>query len=405
MVRVTLYFAILSIPLLFLFCKKNKPSDIQSEFFVKFFGVSGENRGVDVCQSNDGGYFVLGTSVLSGKGSEIVLVKTDQFGNEEWAKYFGDSLDDFAKSMRITSDGGIILLGTTTSLKLQSLQTDMFLVKTDNHGNKSWAWKFGSDSTNQEGNCVQQTSDGGFILVGSTTDENLTNQNPGGIKDIYLIKTDASGNLIWSQSRGGKKDDVGNFIQQLPSGGYIIVGSTESFSNAGQDKSNIIFIETNENGAQTKMYPFGNLEDDYGECIQILSDNNYLISGTYGFPDNTTGMYIAKLDGAHPNITIWQKNVEISSGTLGKSIQETSDNGFILTGASSKTGNKDICLIKLVSDGTINFTKYFGEFGGEESGNKVKQTTDGGFIITGTNNYDGPSMVTLIKVNASGEQK
>lgn len=399
------YIVILCLPFALTLCKKDKLSDVQYDFFVKFFGVSGKNLGSDVCQTNDGGYVILGTSLLPGKGTDITLIKTDKFGNEEWTKTFGDSLDDYAKSVRITSDGGYIFLGTTASkILLTEQQTDMYLVKTDNRGNLSWSRKFGNASTNQEGNCVQQTSDNGFILTGSTTEENLTNQNPDGTKDILLIKTDASGNLIWSQSRGGKNDDVGNYIQQKSDSGYVIIGSTVSFADPGQDKSNIIVYKTNKNGFEISVNYFGGMNDDYGECIQILSDNNYIITGTYGFSNNTTGMYVAKLK---ENIldTLWTKTIETSSGTIGKSIQETTDKGFIFTGTSGKPGNKDICLVKFLSDGTIDFTKYFGEIGGEENGNTVKQTTDGGFVIAGTNSYEGPSMITLIKTNAKGEQK
>ena len=140
--RLSFYVAVLSISFFFTFCKKNTISDIQADYFIKFFGNSGTNRGSDLCQTSDGGYVVLGTKIVSGKGTEIMLIKTDKFGNEEWIKTFGDSLDDYAKSIRITADGGFVILGTTTSNIISKIQTDMYLIKTDNLGNLQWDHKF-----------------------------------------------------------------------------------------------------------------------------------------------------------------------------------------------------------------------------------------------------------------------
>ncbi|MBI5219338.1 MAG: hypothetical protein HY958_10455 [Bacteroidia bacterium] len=388
------------IVILFSTCRKDKPSSIQAEYFTKFFGTSGKNIGYDIKQTGDGGYVLVGSSELPDRKTDLILIKTDKFGNKEWSKTFGDTLDDVGKSIQITSDGGFIILGTSTK---NNNRTKMFLLRTDRMGNEIWDTLIGGNY-NVEGNCVQITSDGGFILTGSTTEENPTNLNPPGMKDILMVKTDAAGNIKWSKSMGGSKDDAGNYILQKPDGGYIIIGSTESYSEAGQDKSNIFIVKTSDNGV-TDWHTYGGLYDDSGECIRQLPDNSYIIIGTTSNADNTSNIYVAKIDKNDIRNIIWFKNIETGLGSSGKSIDGTSDNGYIITGTSTKNGSKDICLIKLLSDGNTDFIKYFGDAGGDEYGNSVMQASDGGYILTGTNSFSGPSMITVIKTNLKGEQK
>lgn len=380
-------------------CRKNKISDRQSGFFTKFFGKSGYNQGRDVCLTDDGGYLVLGDMSIAGRGTDISLIKTDKYGNEEWGKTYGDNLNDYSEKVVPVSDGYVI---SGTSYQ-SSGQTDVMLLKTDKSGNLIWSKKY-YKPMDQEGKCLLAEPDG-FIITGSTTEESLINLNPAGIKDVLLMKTDNSGNLQWYKSYGGNKDDAGTFVIHKSNdvtSGYLILGNTETYTENGNG-SNIILIATNVNGSLTDRKEYGENFNDYGECIQLLSDNSYILIGTTGNSDNSANIFVRKLKNIRD--PAWSLTIETGFGTYGKYISETSDKGFILTGTKGNTTSKDLCLIKLSSDGKIEFSKYLGESTGDESGNCVKQTPDGGFIITGTNTFEGPAMITLIKTNASGEQK
>ena len=131
-----------------------------------------------------------------------------------WEKTFGGAGYDIGSSVQQTSDGGYIITGETDG--------NVYLIKTDSSGNKTWEKTFGGASYDI-GWSVQQTSDGGYIIAGSTFSYGA------GAGDVYLIKTDSSGNLTWEKIFGGADDDDGASVQQTSDGGYIIVGGTSSY--------------------------------------------------------------------------------------------------------------------------------------------------------------------------------
>jgi predicted secreted protein len=144
----------------------------------------------------------------------------------EWEKTFGGSGDDVGLSVQQTRDGGYIIVGDTTSYGAGG--KDVYLIKVDANGNMQWSRTFGG-SGDDVGLSVQQTRDGGYIIVG------FAESFGAGGKDVYLIKVDANGNMQWSRTFGGSGDDVGLSVQQTRDGGYIIVGDTTSYGAGRED--------------------------------------------------------------------------------------------------------------------------------------------------------------------------
>ncbi len=143
--------------------------------------------------------------------------------SEEWSSTFGGSDEDFGQSVRETSDGGYIITGSTMSFGVG--RTDVYLVKVDSQGSEEWSRTFGG-AYDDRGWAVQETSDGGYLIAGET------NSSGAGGTDVYLVKVDSQGSEEWSRTFGGSEDDVGYSVRETSDGGFILAGFTYS-SGAG----------------------------------------------------------------------------------------------------------------------------------------------------------------------------
>jgi hypothetical protein len=181
-----------------------------------------------VAQTSDGGFILTGWTLSYGPGAlgNAWLVKTDSLGNQQWNKFFGGDDADRGYAAQQTTDGGYILTGYTGSFGAGLY--DMLLIKTDPSGNAEWTKTFGGTGRDY-GNSVQQTSDGGFIVLGYTLSFGA------GGDDFYLVKTDANGNEEWFKTYGGSASDVGFFVRQTNDGGLILTGHTLSFGSGVHD--------------------------------------------------------------------------------------------------------------------------------------------------------------------------
>jgi hypothetical protein len=257
-----------------------------------------------------------------------------------------------------------------------------------------WMKTFGGKDID-EGNSVQQTTDGGYIIVGYRDVNSFNNYNYG---DVWLIKTDSNGDETWNRNFGGTDLDAGMSVQQTTDGGYIIIGGTNSF---GAGDIDVWLIKTDTNGYETWNRTFGGTDADEGLSVQQTSDGGYIITGysSYSF-GRFYDVWLIKTDDAGNKI--WDKYFGTGSN-LGYSVQQTSDEGYIITGSVGfLDGNSDVWLIKTDSNGDETWNRTFG---GKniDYGTFVRQTTDGGYIIAGCKN----SVITgddiwLIKTDSSG---
>jgi len=196
--------------------------------WIKVFGGSVQDEGYYVQQTKDGEYIIAGGTRVHGvDGSQdALLIKTDANGNQEWKRTYGGSADDVFINVQQTGDGGYIASGRTYSYGAGD--QDIWLVKTDANGVEEWNKTFGGSDLD---NCsrVLQTTDGGYIIAGYTCSYG------NGSGDVWLIKTDANGNEEWDMTIGGSNNDGGVDIQQTSDGGYIVLGNTESYGAGGRD--------------------------------------------------------------------------------------------------------------------------------------------------------------------------
>ena len=154
-----------------------------------FGGIEGD-YGHSVQQTTDGGYIITGGTASFGNGSEdVYLIKTDGSGTEQWTKTFGGTDFGIGNSVQQTTDGGYIICGTTND---PNGQGDVYLIKTDGSGIEQWTKTFGGSGIDK-GNSVQQTTDGGYIITGETYPDPANQNYPPSYSDVYLIKTDGNG--------------------------------------------------------------------------------------------------------------------------------------------------------------------------------------------------------------------
>ena len=193
----------------------------------KTIGGIGSDYGISIQQTNDGGYIITGFSDSFGEPNRnVYLIKTDPNGDSLWQKTFGGIGNDYGYSVQQTTDSGFIITGFTDSFG--DGDWDIYLIRTDPNGNCLWEKTFGG-SNFDAAYSLQQTTDGGFIIVGATYSFGAE------FGDVYLIKTDPNGNLIWQKTFGGSNDDKGYSVQQTTDGGFIIAGDTLSFGAGSMD--------------------------------------------------------------------------------------------------------------------------------------------------------------------------
>jgi hypothetical protein len=361
--------------------------------FAATFGGDVGDFGYSVQHTPDAGFIVAGSTYSYGAGwCDIWLIKTDAEGNKVWDKTFGGANNDYGNSVQQTFDGGYIVAGCTYSHG--SGGGDVWLIKTDALGNGVWAKTFGGPSLDA-GNCVEQISDGGYIIAGSTSSYGA------GLPDIWLIKTDAYGNEVWDRTFGGTESDEGTSVQQTLDGGYIVSGYTASQGEGGYD---VWLVKTDSAGNKLWDRTFGGGGDDRAYSVRQTADRGYVICGyTASSGAGEDDVWLTKTDSSGERL--WDRTFGGTEWERGYSAEQTFDGGYVITGYTYTYGvtGPDVWLIKTDESGTGVWDKAFGATSRDE-GYSVRQTSDGGYVVVG---YTIPSFsedadVLLIKTDAEG---
>jgi len=387
-----------SLLILFLFLitisfSNNEPIS-KVNLWQKTFGGSKDDWAKSIQQTSDGGYIVAGwTESFGAGGRDVYILKLNADGNLIWQKTFGGSDWDEAWSIQQTSDGGYIVAGGIGPFG--GPDRDVYILKIDENGESIWEKTFG-ESYYDEAYFIQQTTDGGYIVAG------VTNSFGAGNGDVYILKLDEDGNLVWQKTFGGEDNDGAVSIQQTSDGGYIVAGWTNSF---GAGYFDVYIVKLDEDGNLVWQKTFGGSGVDVAYSIQQTSDGGYIVAGwTDSFGAGGKDVYILKLD-ADGNL-IWQKTFGGSSDDYALSIQQTSDGGYIVAGFTDSfgAGYFDVYIVKLDEDGNLVWQKTFGG-SGVDVAYSIQQTSDGGYIVAGMTYFSGAGggeHVYILKLDANG---
>lgn len=307
---------------------------------------------------------------------------------EEWNKTFGGSSDDVGTFVSETSEGGYIIVGSTESfgadvpyswLIRSHLRGDLWLIKTDSKGNLVWERTFGGFGR-EFGFSVEEAQDGGYIICGAKRSSWV------GSYDLWILKTDSEGIMEWERTFGGEKEDLGFFIRQTKDLGYISTG----YISYGVNRM-LFIIKTDSDGNKEWEMGYGGENSAEGVSLQETSDGGYIITGYISSDDaGKEDVWLIKTDSN--GFKEWDRTFGGTSRDIGLSVGVTEDGGYIITGLTESfgAGNGDVWLIKTDREGNKEWDRTFGGANFDQ-GSSVQQTMDGGYAILGFNTISNVS--------------
>ena len=322
----------------------------------------------------------------------ITLAGKECFGQVTFQKVYGGWTYEYGYSAQQTSDSGYIITGFTLSAGAGGF--DIFLVRTDFNGDLIWANTYGGTG-NEDGNSVCQSSDGGFVITGYSYSIGADSS------DIFLLKVNTTGDTLWSKTYGGIGNEIGLCVQNTFDGGYVISGITSSFGAGMED---VYIIKTDSFGDTLWTKAYGGADLDYGYYVEQTIDSGYIISGSsnsFGVGNGDVYLIRTDLNGD----TLWTKSYGGINYDAAFCVHQTTDYGFIISGTTQSYGSGDpqVHLMKADINGNVIWTKTFGG-GFVDNGRSGQQTSDGGYIVLGTSaSFGGGYSSYLIKTDFNGD--
>lgn len=395
-----------------------------STVFNKYYGGTGIDEASQIIETNDGGLLIAGqTTSINGNVSgnhgnyDAWVIKLNSAGNLQWQKALGGTKSDAAGSIAKTNDGGFIIAGSSSSFDGDLTNnfgiTDVWVVKLDATGNILWQQSYGGNA-NDIAESIRQTTDGGYIIGGVTESSSFNVVAPSSNPDYLVMKIDANGQLLWRKTFGGSNIDMAEAVVETPDAGFAIVGTTFSNDNdvtGYKGNGDIWLLKLNANGDLLWQKTLGGNAGEYGTDIINTQDGGLAITGRTNSSNgdvtqNFGGQdaWIAKLSST--GSVIWQRSIGNTMNQVAKSIIEDTDGSFVAIGETNSLNNPgtagtDGYLIKLSSTGQIIQTKIIGGYGNDVASSIIR-TSDGNFVIAGSSNSPTSSIIPGVGYSITG---
>ena len=320
-----------------------------------------------VRQTADGGFIITGGVSPTFKGDRnALLIKTDSNGSLQWQQFYGGNDFDYGYAVVEASGGGYAMAGITRSRGNGS--GDIYLVRTDEGGNVLWEKTFGG-SGYEEGRALLQASDGGFIIAGATGTRNNGS-------DIYLVRTDVDGGVVWERTYGGTYDDLAISVEHTRDGGYIIGG----YYGTGKDSGEGYLLKVDAWGRFVWDRKLGG-EDSIVYQARQTSDRGYVAVGHTHFLSGDSEVLLTRTD--HAGNPLWQK-VFRGNGTLkGYNVFAAPDGGYVIVGEAGTEAGYKGQLIKTDAGGNEEWRQTYGD-SRDVFIRSGTSTRDGGMALVGS---------------------
>jgi len=227
----------------------------------KTYDAGGRDLGASICLTSDGGYLLIGDS-----SGNIYIIKVDSGGGIVWDRTF---LDMAGSSIIATADNNFMIAGTKYTIENNEFERDAMIMKINSNGIPVWTKTFGIEQSRARS--INPTSTGGYIAAG------YTQGSASDIREMYLINIDSNGNTIWIRNFGGDSNDYSDSVAQTSDGGFILTGSTDSF---GAGKFDVYLVKVDQGGSFQWQKTFGGTNSDHGRAVVLSSEDGFVITGT-----------------------------------------------------------------------------------------------------------------------------
>jgi Tol biopolymer transport system component len=354
---------------------------------------------LDGVATSDGGYLFVGSTHYTHYNQDdedIYLLKTGAAGEPLWEKTLGGERFDRANRVVPAVSGGFLLFGETRSLGAGD--RDLYLLQIDEDGDVLWAQTYGGPAE-EMGTDIRLTADGGTILAGQTASFGA------GGTDVCLVRTDAQGNALWTQTYGSAMNEEGYAAVELPDGGFLMLGVR---LHEGRDfvamNPDIYLVRTDGLGQPLWSQVWEEAGAQSGFGLLPTSDGHYLIYGLRTDPGGGAGMdpLFLKID-ADGNV-LWNQDLhEVNVLEYCTSVIETADGGYLLTGMAMSRDSGGIPWVKLDQGGQVLWQETLSGERGNRAGLRILEPPAGGYLIIGTVGGSGRGWYTvLIKTDTEG---
>jgi|WetSurMetagenome_2_1015567.scaffolds.fasta_scaffold23764_2 hypothetical protein len=368
-------------------------------------GGKGNQDGQAVVQSPDGGFVVAGLYEQSDLSTDLYILKVDAAGKIVWTKMYGEAgCYDYPRSIALTSDGGFIIAGETESYGPAGNDgsiCNFWIVKLDASGDLIWNKAYGDPQRSGAMQAVE-TSDGGYAVCGYTHDFSGM-----GMK-VYLL--DSDGGIIWEKTFSDQNALVGYSIKQTTDGGFIMAGTSDPSTGTDGDPDYVI-IKMDPSGNVEFSKRYGDARHEFARSVIQTSDGGYVVAGHKQesfFQDGNTDAWIMKLD-ALGEIE-WSDIIGAATGfDAAYSVLETSG-GYVFAGETQSYGkgklnSSDAWVVKLDPDGNVLWNKTYGD-ASYDVAYTIAAKNDGGFVFTGvTVNGIYKDDIYLVRLDSSGNRQ
>ncbi len=343
--------------------------------FEKRFTIHTYSSSSSVLQLPNDSYVLLGDekTIENNNQKDILLLKLNNHGEVLWWKNYGTDETEFGREVKQTFDKGFIIIGSTADNPND--ESDVYLVKTDSSGNKLWDFSYDIKDYDA-GYSIIQTSDSGYLITG----ESRIDIGPNSFPHLLLMRINKDGAIVW-QRVFSSPIEIGESIIQISDSNYIICGTTTP-NNYYQQK--LLLFKTNLNGDSIWSRNYGESANYYGLSINEDYNNDLIISGYLVDTNNIDEVNSYYLKTNAIGDTIWSKEFSGIGYDISTCVETTKDGNYAFLGYGEMTemNNKDVYLLKMSPDGDTIWTQFYGG-STTEYGLSLKETSDGGFIISG----------------------